>query len=42
LTPVATREDAVVRLQSRIGDLRAVGVERLARFGSVGCGGDGL
>jgi len=38
VTPVATLEEAVVRLRPRAGDLRALGVERLALFGSVSRG----
>lgn len=38
VTPVATLEEAVARLRPRTGDLRALGVERLALFGSVSRG----
>jgi predicted nucleotidyltransferase len=38
VTPVATLEEAVVRLRPRTGDLRALGVARLALFGSVSTG----
>ena len=38
VTPVSTLEDAVARLRPRAGDLRALGVERLALFGSVSRG----
>jgi len=38
VTPVVPLEDAVVRLRSRIGDLRAWGVARLALFGLVSMG----
>lgn len=38
VTPVSTLEDAVERLQPRAGDIRALGVERLALFGSVSRG----
>ena len=37
-TPVSTLEDAVARLQPRAGDLRVLGVARLALFGSVSRG----
>ena len=35
VTPVATLEDAVERLTPKAGDIRELGVERLALFGSV-------
>jgi len=38
VTPVATLEEAVVRLRPPAGDLRALGVERLALFGPVSRG----
>jgi uncharacterized protein len=34
-TPVATLEDALERLSTRAEEVRALGVERLALFGSV-------
>jgi predicted nucleotidyltransferase len=36
--PVASLEEAVVRLRSRVSDLRALGVARLAIVGSVSMG----
>ena len=38
VTPVATLEEAAARLRPRVADLRALGVERLALFGSVSRG----
>jgi uncharacterized protein len=38
VTPVSTLEDAVDRLRPRLDDIRALGVERLALFGSVSRG----
>jgi predicted nucleotidyltransferase len=38
MTPVSTLEDAVERLRPRADDIRALGVERLALFGSVSMG----
>ena len=38
VTPVSTLEDAVERLRSRADDIRGLGVERLALFGSVSRG----
>ncbi len=35
MTPVSTLDDAVVRLRPKAGAIRALGVERLALFGSV-------
>jgi len=38
VTPVSTLEDAVERLRPRADDIRELGVERLALFGSVSRG----
>ena len=38
VTPVSTLEDAVERLRPRAANIRALGVERLALFGSVSRG----
>ena len=38
MTPASTLEDAVERLTPKAGDIRELGVERLALFGSVSRG----
>ncbi|MFO8149050.1 MAG: nucleotidyltransferase family protein [Trueperaceae bacterium] len=40
-TPVSTLDEAMARLRPRAGELRALGVERLALFGSVSRGRPG-